>query len=201
MCRAPHILGLLVLGSISQPLLATDHVHQQLNAHLHGAAELNMVVEQSVVAVELITPADNILGFEHKAASQADKQKLEQTLAMLEKGNWIRLTSAAKCTLESWDIDTGLIDDEHHDEHASEHHDEDHDEDRNTPHDADSEEESHSEFHISYQYRCQSPNALVGAELLVWQQFEGFERVKGQLISPQGQQRLDLTQDDPIIRF
>lgn len=184
------IFGLLAISTI-QLAIAEEHRHNQLNAHLHGAAELNMAVEGDRIEIELITPADNLLGFEQQPQSVTDEQKLKQTVKTLEHGEWIQLTEAAHCQLESKQIESALIAD--HDDRSDGRHDNHHHQQHN--------QESHSEFHISYQYHCQQASALTGAELLLWHQFEGFEEIRGQLITPAGQQLIKLSKDNPSIRF
>ncbi|RDE22474.1 DUF2796 domain-containing protein [Motiliproteus coralliicola] len=214
MRRTPLLLGLALLGPISQPLLANEHEHQQLDAHQHGAAELNMVVEGEEVLIELITPADNILGFEHQAKTEADKHKLEQAVASLRQGAIIQLSGDADCKLESIAIESALLEDHQEHDHDAEHaehdghddhekHEEHAHDDHNDhkDHDDHEHEGEHSEFHISYSYHCHQPDALNGAQVQLWQQFDGFEKIQVQLISPKGQQRQELTRSNPHIRF
>ncbi|WP_421866478.1 DUF2796 domain-containing protein [Motiliproteus sp.] len=208
-----------MLSPISQPLLANEHEHQQLDAHQHGAAELNMVVEGEEVLIELISPADNILGFEHQATTEADRHKLEQAVATLRQGAVIQLTEAADCELESSAIESALLEDHQEHDHDAEHaehdghddhekheehaHDDHQNHDSHKEHDAhgDDHTSEHSEFHVSYSYHCHKPDALNGAQLQLWQQFDGFEKIQVQLITPGGQQRQELTRSTPHIRF
>ncbi len=116
---------------------------------------------------------------------------------MLRQGTWVQLSHAAGCQIESLDIETALLDEgeqhqhsnKDHEDHASEHHEEM------------KEGEGHNEFHISYQYHCHQSDALTGAEVKLWQHFDGFERILGQLISNGVQQRFELTRGNANIRF
>src|SRR3546814_9197080 len=58
-----------------------DHHHEHegatsLGAHEHGAARLNAALDGNQLELELISPAMNLLGFEHAAASAADEAKI-----------------------------------------------------------------------------------------------------------------------------
>lgn len=217
MRRTSLFLGLAMLSPISQSLLAQEHEHQQLDAHQHGVAELNMVIEGEEVLIELITPADNILGFEHQATTETDKHKLEQAVATLRQGAIFELNSAADCKLESMTLESALLeghedhdhaDHKEHDDHAHDDHKghddhahNDHDHDDHKEHDDHDHEGEHSEFHVSYHYHCHNAEALTGADVQLWKQFDGFEKIQVQLISPKGQQRQELTPSNPHIRF
>ena len=79
---------------------AADHAHDQehevhgsLDAHKHGVAQLNVVLDDQALELELESPAMNLVGFEHAATSAADKAKvaavhssLQQPLALFGLG-------------------------------------------------------------------------------------------------------------------
>jgi len=73
-------------------------------AHEHGHAKLNIAFETTtgapVGAIELESPADSILGFEHVAKTPADKAKQEKALAILKArfGEMVILPAGCKMT-------------------------------------------------------------------------------------------------------
>lgn len=48
------------------------------HAHVHGQAKLSLVFDGATGEVDFDTPADSILGFEHKARTQAQKKLLSE---------------------------------------------------------------------------------------------------------------------------
>jgi hypothetical protein len=73
-------------------------------AHEHGHAKLNIAFETTtgapVGAIELESPADSILGFEHVAKTPADKARQEKALALLKArfGEMVVLPAGCKMT-------------------------------------------------------------------------------------------------------
>ena len=129
--------SLLILLMI-QPVVAQDQ-HRQHDAHVHGHAQLNLVVSGQTLQVELETPSNNLLGFEHQARSEQDKKTLQQALAVLnDPAKWLRPDAAASCKLQDIDIESALLESDHHDdEHEHEKHakHDDHDHDKHVKHD------------------------------------------------------------------
>ncbi len=117
------LLGLLMI----QPVVAEDQ-HRQHDAHVHGHAQLNLVVSGQTLQVELETPSNNLLGFEHQARSKQDKQTLQSALAVLnDPARWLRPDAAASCKLQDIDIESALLESDHHDEHEKHAKHDDHD--------------------------------------------------------------------------
>jgi Protein of unknown function (DUF2796) len=56
---------------------------RQLEAHVHGVAEVNIAVEGTKATVEIRAPAENIMGFEHEARTDSDKKKRDAALTLL----------------------------------------------------------------------------------------------------------------------
>ena len=191
MGHIPHIIGLTAGLLLSAgPAVGDQHPSpRQLGAHQHGIAELNLVVEGEVLLLELTTPADNLLGFEHRARSAADKDKLSRTLALLRRGTPLfRPTAAAACELQLAEIDSPLVEGDAQEDHEH-------------AHEEKEEGGGHSEFQLGYRFHCQHPEALTGVEVRLWEHFAGFERIHGQLIGPRGQQRFELGPDQRRIHF
>ncbi|MCX6587671.1 MAG: DUF2796 domain-containing protein [Acidobacteria bacterium] len=90
-------------------------------AHEHGHAKLNIAFESTsgmpVGAVELESPADSILGFEHAAKTPADKAKQEKALAVLKArfGEMVVLPAGCKMTPAKVEVH---VDGQHAEVHA-----------------------------------------------------------------------------------
>ncbi len=89
---------------------------RELGAHEHGAAELTVAMAGGEVAIDLQTPAFNVLGFEYAPASEEEKTLLTESVAALAAGNLLQLDPSAGCTLVEADVDSELLEDDHGDE-------------------------------------------------------------------------------------
>src|SRR3989338_5768375 len=97
---------LLALPFALLPLaaLAAEHSHEHadhgsLDAHEHGAAMLNVVLDGQVLELELESPAMNLVGFEHAAKSTADKTKVAAARSQLQDPQALFGLGAGDCTL------------------------------------------------------------------------------------------------------
>ena len=80
---------------------AETHQHQ---AHVHGLAELTLAVEDKQLEIEFTSPAANLLGFEHAAHTESEKQALKQTTAQLKQALQLFAFAGANCTLQQQTI-------------------------------------------------------------------------------------------------
>ena len=70
------------------------------HAHEHGGAKLNIAIEGKEATIELETPADGIVGFEHAAVSDADKKRQSTALDTLKNriAEMVVFDRSAACT-------------------------------------------------------------------------------------------------------
>ena len=66
-----------------QALSAAEKRHG--HSHVHGVAEMNIVVEGKTVVVEFRSPSEGIMSFEHEAKSEADKKKQDAAVKILKE--------------------------------------------------------------------------------------------------------------------
>ncbi|MBM4299334.1 MAG: DUF2796 domain-containing protein [Deltaproteobacteria bacterium] len=78
MFRYTASLGLGFLLLAVQALSAAEKRHA--HSHVHGTAEMNIVVDGKTVAVEFRSPAEDVIGFEHEAKSDAERKKRDAAL-------------------------------------------------------------------------------------------------------------------------
>jgi len=71
--------SLLIMALVSIPVMAVPH-----SAHVHGVAELDVVVDGLQVQITLESPADNLLGFERAPKSDYEKNKIKDVAAQLQ---------------------------------------------------------------------------------------------------------------------
>ena len=63
---------------------AAEHRHHE--AHEHGVAHMNVAFEGNELYIELISPAANIVGFEHQPRTQEQKAAVKAAIKKLEAG-------------------------------------------------------------------------------------------------------------------
>jgi hypothetical protein len=181
---AAALCSLLAVGAS----VANDrHAHRQHDAHVHGVAQLNVVQEGRTLALELTTPAMNIVGFEHPPRTPEQKHAVEEAMATLEKaGELFMLPAEARCEVVRADVETDLNSGHDHKPdhgahgHGHAHHDEGGD---------------HAEFHAHYEFLCKAPRALRYIDVRVFSLFPATERLDVQLITSRGQTAAVLTPD------
>ena len=173
-----------------------DHAHNHaehgsLDAHEHGAAQLNVVLDGKVLELQLESPAMNLVGFEHAAKSDADKAKVAAAHSQLEQPQALFGLNAGDCTISKQELESPLFAD-HADTHEHKH-----DHDHETSHDSE-----HSDIHAHYSLDCQKPEELKQLNLgELFKRFPATEKIQVQLIGPNGQQGLELTPAQPTLSF
>jgi hypothetical protein len=100
------VLGVLLgtVGMLAVAIQLTDagttgKKQPQHGAHVHGSAKLDIAVEDRTATIELESPAESIIGFEHKAKTDADQQKQAKALDLLKNriGNMVIFEPALGC--------------------------------------------------------------------------------------------------------
>ncbi|UTW06502.1 DUF2796 domain-containing protein [Pseudomonas benzenivorans] len=161
-----------------------DHAHESLSAHEHGAASLNVVLEGLRLELQLESPAMNLVGFEHAAASDADKAKVAAVKAELEQPLTLFALAAGDCKVTQVELQSPLFGGDAHDH---EHH---------------ADEGEHSEVHAHYRFDCTRANELKQLDLgELFKRFPATEKIQVQLIGPSGQQGVELTAAQPRLSF
>ena len=130
--------------SISSSIVA--QTERDLGSHEHGAALLNIAIESNSVVIELETPWNNIVGFEHAPSTDDQKALVEDALAKLNQPADLFKFQSSECSVAEVMVESTL-EDEHHDDHDDEHtegHD-DHDDDHKDGHD--DHDDDHAEGH------------------------------------------------------
>jgi hypothetical protein len=181
--------------AVAQAADEHDHEHGSLGAHEHGVARLNVALSGQTLELELESPAMNLVGFEHAAASDDDKAKVASARARLEKPLALfSLPKAAGCVVQNQGLESPLFGDKPHA-------DDDHDEDAKAEV-AHEHHEGHSEIHALYQFTCAAPGELKTLDLVnVFNTFPATQKIQVQLIGPSGQQGVEVTAKAASLKF
>ncbi len=204
----------LAFAALSVPAHTVAQTERDLDSHEHGAASLNIGIDAASVFIELDTPWNNVIGFEHAPSSDEDHALLDEALALLGKPENLFVFNGAECVTSEVDIDSTIGEDDHddehhdddakHDDHDDEHHDDDtkHDDHDDEHHDdadsdhyddhhdnehADHDEDTHSSLVAAYSFDCKNADQLTSIDAAFMGIWSGFEEVTVQLIGPGGQ--------------
>ncbi|MGF6398303.1 hypothetical protein ABH905_001969 [Pseudomonas frederiksbergensis] len=183
--------------AVAHAAVEHDHDHDEhgsLSAHEHGVGRLNAALDGQTLELELESPAMNLVGFEHAATTDADKAKVAAVRAQLEKPLVLfNLPKAAGCVVATQELESPLfgdkpdVDDHDEEEEAKDGHEHHHD---------------HSEIHAHYQFSCSAPGALKTLDLAnIFNTFPATQKIQVQLISPSGQQGVEVTAKAAALKF
>ena len=189
----------------------------QLGVHEHGHGMLNLALDQQQLVLELSAPAADIVGFEHDAATDAEKAQLATAQDKLRQADSLfSLAPAAGCRLEKVELVADEHEDQdHHDDHDhdhkhkdkhahGDHQDDDDHKDQDPHHDHDHAEahgQDHSDVQVHYFYHCGQPDALNRIDVALFEQFPSFNRLEVQGILPSGQVAATLTPAQPQLSW
>jgi hypothetical protein len=169
------------------------------HAHEHGVATLKVALDGRKLVVELESPLDNLVGFEHAPRNDRQRAALKKMEASLEAGDrLLRPSAAAACTLRGITIE--------HPYRATA---------AAGPAPADSARtkaseargkgpgpaETHAELSATYELECAKPEALDRIDVLFLDAFPGMKRLKAQTASPRGQSSKTLTARSRSLSF
>ena len=222
------VAGITLIGH-GLPVATAADAQRQHDAHVHGAGTLNLVQEGRQLHLDLDIPGMDIVGFEHKARTAAQKQAVEEAVVALKRGgDLFQMNAEAKCAFNAVEVEVSLLADAHEDDHddkdghkpkavtAHADHDDHHDRERNEAahHDHKDEhqgekherhgedrEESHSEFHAKYVFTCAAPGELKQISVHLFETFTGSESLQVQMVTERQQGARRLTRKAPVIQL
>ena len=96
------------LPVVASLLMLTGVTAAQQSAHVHGIATLNLAMEGDELEIEFVSPAGNIVGFEHEAVTAGERRAIRDAIEQLKKGNELfDLPLAASCSLHVAAVEHG----------------------------------------------------------------------------------------------
>jgi len=183
---------LLILTAGSSSTLA-----QSADSHVHGNAELNIVLMGQQLQVEFVSPAINLLGFERPPITDEESAAMDDTINQLRHGGWLIEGIPTACQLSTEEFEAPVYEEHESSEHDHEHESSEHDhEHESSEHDA----EAHSNFRVRYLYDCDTaPRRQL--KILAFDHYSGIETLTVQWIADQKQGYARLNRDDPVLYF
>jgi len=171
----------------------TNSTIRSAESHVHGGAILSIASEGTKIAIEFETPIYNLLGFEYKPQSAAEKARVSDVENMLTSpATLITFNKEAKCVYSSPNSKIKLFDD-----HADEH--EDDDEHHDEGHEAHKERASHKDLHVSYELTCQDIKKLKSVHVEFFSVFSNFTELELVYLGPTKQMSAKLSSSRPHV--
>jgi hypothetical protein len=142
-------------------------------AHEHGVARLDIASESGRVLLDLDTPLDNLLGFEHAPRTDAERQRAELMVARLRAAATLfQIDPAAGCTLARVDLQSAAL--------------------ALGPVVAASKDAAHGQLEGHFEFTCK-PGARAGfVEVGLFEAFAPLRRIELQVVTPKGQLKATL---------
>lgn len=99
---------LLGAGLVTGSATAQEHQHEEHGSHTHGQAVLTFVLEGNEAELAFVTPTVNIVGFEHQAKDETERQLVQKMIADFTSAGWFSFDAQASCTVTGTDISSDL---------------------------------------------------------------------------------------------
>lgn len=170
--RFLSFLPALALATLPAATLASDNP----GSHQHGHARLQMAIEGERIDVLLLSPAANLVGFEHPPETDEQREKVAGLEAWASQTPLIN-TGSGSCTVNQADVH-GTWPAGNEDKHD---------------HDHDHQHEGHADIEISQTLACPGLSAGGELETTVMVRFPAMEQLDVQWVSPQNQGGTRLT--------
>lgn len=169
------------------------------HAHEHGAARLSAVLDGGKLVVELESPLDNLVGFEHAPRTDQQRAAIKKMEERLQAGDrMLKPAAAAGCTVRTVRIEHpyrpgtagGAAPAESPKPRTGQSKDK-----------GAKAEETHAELRATYELECAKPEALDRLEVLFFDAFPGMKRIRAQTAAPRGQSSKTLTPRSRTLSF
>jgi len=149
--------------------------HRELGAHVHGAASMNLVLENSLLSISMSIPGMGAVGFEHPAVSADEQAILQKALTQLQYPDGLFLLSKnADCHLLNGTVETALLNKE-------------------------SKPGAHADVDISYQWQCKKPENLTQISVQMFTHFVHLQKIQASWVSPTKQGAVELTKENATL--
>lgn len=90
--------------------VVTFNVQAAPHAHVHGEIQLGVALDGPTVTVDIDTPLESLLGFEHTPRSPAEKTLAAHWATILKQGTGLlRFNAEAACSLQQVALDAAVL--------------------------------------------------------------------------------------------
>ena len=163
----------------------------ELDAHEHGSANLDIVIDTDTIQMSFHSPAVNIVGFEYATDDKQQLLLIKQAEDSLSNVNdMFSLVGNVSCQTVKASANWLTEHEEEHDDHEG--HEEKHDE---TP------SSEHAEFIAEYELTCKQLNNLTAIEVNLFEFFPAIADLDVQMIYAGGQVKQELNANNTLIEL
>jgi hypothetical protein len=168
--------------------------------HVHGVAELDVVLNGNTLSMHFTTPLDNLVGLERAPRTEKERATVRRMAEQLRASDTLfKLTSAAQCAPASVKLEAPIIDpnllDAPGKETATRQNKTEH------KHQEDSHGTGHAELVAEFVFDCAKPDALNSLDVLLFKAFPSLHRIDVQAITSHGQSGKRLTRKASQLSF
>ncbi len=149
-----------------------DHDGSGLGAHEHGSAQLSVAWIGADIAVDLISPTQNVIGFEYEPETEEDRSTAAERTEAIATTGMVTINEAAACE------QTGPVTTETE------------------------REGSHSEITVSWLFTCDNPDEINEVDLTaLFAEFPAFEDIDAEWVSETDQSAAELSPERTTLRL
>ncbi len=159
---------------------------EEPGAHVHGVAEMRIVIDGSRLEIALETPLDNVLGFEHAPRDDRQRDAVRAMAAKLRTPQMFLPSPAARCKAVSTKLESAVLPAALLGEAGPAV--------APAPAQPAAKEEVHADLDATFTWNCDAPAQLKGLDTGLMQAFRGLRQVNVQVVGPGGQSATRLKQ-------
>ncbi len=164
---------------------ASGAFERQHAPHVHGHAAGSLAQDGSLFSLSLDLPGVNLAGFERAPKDEDEQATLDNVMAHLESGRWLRFDPNGECRIEDTEVAAPgfamKTDPTHHHDHEEAH--------------------EHAEFQIEVTFECDQADGLAWLDMDLFAAYPGNEQVRVDVLTDRrtgrvrlhpGEERIDL---------
>lgn len=137
--------------------------------HVHGEVNINVVVENSVLSLEIEMPLDVLVGFEHEPKNNREKADFENAVKILREKTIFTPNYEAQCVAKPAVLNLPSF----------------------------KEKSEHSDIDGDFSWECAKINELKLLEVGLFQKFKRLEKLQAQVVDSKGQNQQNLSPSKP----
>lgn len=169
-CVATGFL-LVATGVLAQASSKPGGEHQ--HAHVHGVAKLGVAIQDKIVTLQLESPLDSLIGFEHRPDTPAQQAAVDGLKArMTSAKDLFGFDAAAHCTLANAEADSAVFE----------------------PPNPRAPGEAHADLDAAFEYRCANPERLTNLDVGLFAAYPKLQRLDVEVATGKGQFKRALRQ-------
>ena len=184
-----HYLRIALLGTtvFLFPLFSQSALAHEPGAHVHGVATLEVALDAKVLTIDLSSPLDNLIGFEHLPQNDRQRALVRAMTDRLNKADKLFITSpAAGCTLQNIQLSSLVLDNP---------------KDPKPQARTDGEELGHADLDGEFVFTCARPENLHDLEVRLFSPFPNLHIVNVAVATIKGQTAAKLTTDNKRVSW